>query len=74
MAIKKGDTTYTGVKLDEEGNIVCEVCGGNKVTLLFHADAAKYCTSAFKCECGNQIEFTTPRSKNSPMYYETDEE
>jgi hypothetical protein len=25
--IKQGRTTYSGVKFDEDGNLVCEVCG-----------------------------------------------
>lgn len=69
MEIVRGDSTYTGVKENENGQIVCEVCGSTKAKMTTHIDGAKFFSSSYECECGNAIGITTKRDKHDPMYY-----
>lgn len=63
MQIVKGNTTYDGVKEDENGNIVCEKCGQpDRVTMGMHLDGKDFYQTVYDCECGNMINATTKRT------------
>ena len=74
MEIKKGDTTYTGVKYDDNNHLVCEECGGSECQILFFADSVESYTVTLACECGHMIRITDPRDPDDPYWKEEPDE
>lgn len=71
MKIKKGRSTYHGVKINEQGDICCEVCGGTSdLKMVMHMDYTDKYISDYKCKCGNVIEISTKRTKEERMFWE----
>lgn len=74
MTIIKGNSIYNGV-VEWDEKIVCEKCfRADRCKIIMHLDGTKEYTTAYACECGNQISITTKRDGDDLMMWQDDDE